>query len=652
MLLLLVLPRLGAAMDVSQWKSEQAIDITVPGPTKLTLPPETLDAAASGLTDLRLLDNSGHEVPFLIEHASPTTPATRIRPKTWRVSLAGSSTEVVIETGTLDPLDSIVLETPAPAFLKPARLETSTDGEHWNPFGDGLPFFRQFGAEQLRFDLKHQSAAWLRLTIDDSRSRPLPITGATLFVAREVQPAPTTPLGDARISQREEFAGATVLTLNLSARHVPLATLEFDTPDQVFTRKVTVLTRELRDETAVEHTLATGTIFRLALDGLEPTAQLSVPLAFDAPARELTIRIENGDSPPLAIDHVVVRQRPVWLVFNAAVAGHYELLTGNDSAAAPRYDLSTFASRLRDTKLTGVTPGPLAPNPRFQAVDRLADAPLLGAPIDVSGWSHARAVRVQTGGIQQLELDPAVLAGTANDCADLRLVRDGKQLPYLIERPPLSRTLRLPFGPAALPNAPRVSRWELKLPQPGIPITRLTLRTTTPIFQRWVRVLETANDERSGSFDRVLAESDWHRTPGAPDTLSISLAARPQTATLHLETDNGDNPPITLTSADVAYPVVRLLFKVDPGPVTLYYGKQDALAPRYDIALIAGQLLAAEKHIATLDATPAAAAARTGIAATHAGLLFWSALGLVVLVLLGLVAKLLPKQNDSGSDPR
>lgn len=652
MLLLLVLPRFGAAMDVTQWKNEQTIDTTAPGATKLTLPPETLDAAASGLTDLRLLDSAGHEVPFLIEHASPTTPATRVRPKTWRVALAGSSTEVVIETGTLDPLDSIVLETPAPAFLKPTRVETSTDGDHWAPFADGLPFFRQFGAEQLRFDLKHQSAAWLKLTIDDSRSRPLPLTGATLFVAREVRPAPSTPLNGARISRREEFAGATVLTLNLGARHVPLAALDFDTPDQIFTRKVTVLTRELRDETAVEQTLATGTIFRLALDGLEPAAQLSVPLAFDAPARELTIRIENGDSPPLAIDGVTVRQRPVWLVFNATSVGRYELLTGNDAAAAPRYDLSAFAVRLRDTKPTNVTPGPLVPNPRFQAVDRLADAPLLGAPIDVSSWRHARVVRLQMDGIQQLELDPAVLAGSANDCADLRLVREGRQIPYVIERPPLSRTLRLPIDPAAVPDAPRLSRWELKLPQAGIPITRLTLRTTTPIFQRWVRVLETATDERSGAYDRVLAESDWHRTPGAPDTLSVSLTARPPSATLRLETDNGDNPPITLASAEIAYPVIRLLFKADAGPVTLHYGNQNAFAPRYDLALIADQLLAAEKHIATLDAAPPVSTPRTGFVATHAGVLFWSALGVVVLVLLGVVAKLLPKQNASDNEPR
>ena len=69
-------------------------------------------------------------------------------------------------------------------------------------------------------------------------------------------------------------------------------------------------------------------------------------------------------------------------------------------------------------------------------------------------------------------------------------------------------------------------------------------------------------------------------------------------------------------------------------------------APRYDLALVAGQILAAEKSVASLGAEEPA---RTGgwadqaLAGPRGGIIFWSALAIVVVALLIVVAKLLPK---------
>ncbi len=77
-----------------------------------------------------------------------------------------------------------------------------------------------------------------------------------------------------------------------------------------------------------------------------------------------------------------------------------------------------------------------------------------------------------------------------------------------------------------------------------------------------------------------------------------------------------------------------------------------ATAPRYDMALVAGQILAAEKSVASLGAEEQA---RTGgwadraLAGSRAGLLFWSVLALVVIGLLVVVAKLLPKPPASAA---
>jgi len=50
-----------------KWKHQQQFDVTGPGLVKLRLPPETLDGARPALEDLRLYDDAGAEVPYLIE---------------------------------------------------------------------------------------------------------------------------------------------------------------------------------------------------------------------------------------------------------------------------------------------------------------------------------------------------------------------------------------------------------------------------------------------------------------------------------------------------------------------------------------------------------------------------------------------------------
>ena len=113
-----------------------------------------------------------------------------------------------------------------------------------------------------------------------------------------------------------------------------------------------------------------------------------------------------------------------------------------------------------------------------------------------------------------------------------------------------------------------------------------------------------------------------------------------------VETDNGDNPPIALSAATATHGVARLLFKTDAAPVALYYGNAQVASPRYDLALVAGELLAAQKIVAALGPEEKSRSdgwTKTALAGARGGVLFWGVLALVVAVLLVVVAKLLPK---------
>jgi hypothetical protein len=333
--------------------------------------------------------------------------------------------------------------------------------------------------------------------------------------------------------------------------------------------------------------------------------------------------------------------------FHAPVAGRYTLLSGNARAGAPRYDLAAFASHLRHATATTVSPGPLEPNPGYRAPEALADVPLRGAALETNGWTVRRPVRLATRGVQELELDVPALAQSRPDFADLRLLRAGLQVPYLLERPDLSRELALSLIPDDDPKRPTFSRWQLKLPRARLPLRRIGFTSPVPLFQRVLRIYEKIPTDRGDFSHDTLANAAWSRAPGqSPQPLLVELSAPPQTDTLFVETDNGDNPAIALAVSQVTYPVVRLVFKAETADeITLLYGKPLASAPRYDLSLAAAQLLSSERNVATLGAEEARdeGFARGALRSLRGGPLFWGALILIVAVLLAVIVRLLPK---------
>lgn len=641
-----------AALVPAEWRHRQEFAVAAPGLVRVDLPAATFDAAQPGLADLRLLDPAGRETAYFLDRtriAAADEVPRAITPRAFHAVPGHGSTQLIIETGTTAELDFLALETSAPYFLKAAHGEVSADGLVWRSLGPAIPLFRQFGAEQLRVALGRNRAAFIRLTLDDARSGPVTFSQVRLQPA-PVQAAPPLLAFGARITRRDEFAGETVLTVQLDGRHAPLAALSLETDEPLFMRRVTVTVREMQGDVPGERTIATGTLYRLRLEGAPVREQLQLPLNFSPATRELLVHIHHADSPPIALTGVAAWQYPVSLLFHAAGAGGHTLLSGHPRVAAPRYDLAAFAADLRAADATLVTPGPLQDTPDHLAPSEplLPDVPLVGAPLDTRDWTRRKAVELAAPGVHELELDPAALAGARSDFADLRLLRADNQIPYLLERPALARSLTLTPEPAPDAKRPAVSVWRVKLPHAGLPLRRVILASDTTLFQRQFRLYEkvTASDGRV--YEHTLATGAWSRTPepGSPRTRLFDLGDRLQTDTLYLETDNGDNPPIALAGVKAEHAVVRLVFKTaETDGFQLIYGHPAAAAPRYDLSLVAVKLLTASRTPAGLgtEETDPEGFARGALRHLKGGVAFWGALALVVVVLLVVVARLLPK---------
>ena len=629
----------------AEWQHEQPFNVPAPGLVKLSLPIETLDAARPALEDLRLFDDAGNEVPYLIERPVPVVKVVQ-NVKSFHVSLTPSNTVIVLETGLTQPLDDVALETPAESFLKPVRIEGSTDLKRWQTLDSGQPIFRQpNGANRLHVSFPAGTWPWLRLTVDDQRSQPIPFTGARIRVAVS-EPAPTEWM-PVMIAERYENPGETRLALNLGAANLSIAAVQIETTEPLFTRQVTLAVPQVSEDAVREQTVGQSVIYRVAIEGQPAAESLSAPLESLVRSRELLLFIRNQDRPPLSITAVRVERRPVHLVFLARQAGAYHLLAGNDQCAAPRYDLAALGMNLKSVAVAPVKLSPPADNPNYRAPEVLPGIEGTGTALDVTAWKFRKPVKIARAGAQQLELDLDVLAHAQPGFEDLRLLHGSNQVPYILERTSISRSLAPAITATNDAKDPKLSRWILKLPQSNLPVTRLSCATRTALFQREITLYEEVTDERGEKYRHNLGGASWVQKPDRKSReFFLTLDGPLQSDTLFLEMHNGDNPPVELEKFQIFYPATRVLFKAkSDDAVFLYYGNPRVAAPRYDLSLVAGQLLSADRIIAT----PAAeqqlrkSSWREHEIPGKGGVVFWGILALVVVVLLVIISRLLPK---------
>jgi hypothetical protein len=277
-----------------------------------------------------------------------------------------------------------------------------------------------------------------------------------------------------------------------------------------------------------------------------------------------------------------------------------------------------------------------------------------GAPLDVSEWQYRKPVTFDQTGVIRLELDSEVLAHAARDQADVRVMQEGRQLPYLVERTLPLRELDLSFKDEPDAERPAFSRWRIALPVAGHPLEALEVASPTPLFNRHVKVWEESRDGHGDIRWRMLGSATWARKPDVSTPLRVSLDSRPSRDAVFLETDNGDNPHLQIATVRASFRPVHLVFTTtDSAAVELAYGNPEAPAPRYDIELIRAQLQNADQTNASLGPETRAKGYKHGRDSfLSGGTWLWIALILVVAGLLWLVAKLLPSaqpppQGDS-----
>jgi hypothetical protein len=317
----------GASQSIDPQRFRYQRTLTGPAghPLLVTLDEPLLGHARADLSDIRVLDAKGAQVPWR------TVPEVAA-PSPLSIPLIDVGRENGVLVALLDlgtgrrVINRINLQIPGSNFVSKVEVRGSDDRVNFRSLGKTLVYDVK-GATHSRSTVIGFRSSDMRYL--ELRASGLPgITAATVSrqgVKRQYRawrPVSTT---------RKERKATTVVTLDLGYR-LPVTLLDVRAATSVYERPLEVLGSNNGSSWLP---LADGRLFRF-----EGAAQ--DPIAIDAQTRFLRLRIENGDDKPLRAIKVRVLGHPRTLYVKGGAPGPYRMLYGSRSRAlrAPDYDLA------------------------------------------------------------------------------------------------------------------------------------------------------------------------------------------------------------------------------------------------------------------------------------------------------------------------
>ncbi len=637
-------------------RNEAPIRVMEPGLHRIPLSEEVLRDASADLSDVRIVNRFGDEVPWLLAGTVTPRPATEQSPL---VPLEATQERRRFVYDRFANYETFVLALPpAPVGTDGWDLSIDTAASDFTrryhiaerdgaagERGSGTLFrFTRPLREKRRIPLAARGGTFV-ITLEGDDHRYLSPT-FTAVAARPPASAPTIEVPLSILSERSD-GGVTTLRVRRPRGVIPTA-LRFETSTGVFARPVIV-----RDDGFGSSTprLGRGVLHRITSPIDDEALEVGL-----APGRgdAFTISITDEDGPPLRDLRVVAVLRQPVLV--ADLEGDAILRFGGGRVRAPRYDLSRLAGSelgraLVEAALPTATLESPRPNPAFDDAPALSWAMRPGAEVERFRFRYRRAVFVDPSdeGLCRIRATAADLGVLAPDLGDLRIVDTaGHQWPYLAE--PNASLDTLTFAPET--QAVREGTAHTVVIESGpVPVRALRVDAAERFFDRDFVLYGRVGDEEA---ERELGRGRLSRRPDRDPAMRIEVG-EVRVDRLRLVVRDGADAPLTAVQLSVEVPVPDFYVAAPPGDYTMLLGAEGVAPPHYEIARARDLILAvtpSEAYPRSLEPNPDHVPPRAPL---HLEDFFlWLALLLAVLILTLLTLRALraePSPEPEAEEP-
>jgi hypothetical protein len=322
----------GFSQTQAQFKNKAMLD--VPDSTgfySIQITPELSGFIKTDLSDIRIMNEQQKQVPFVVRNAA--TPKINNRFDTLsivqnRLNDSGKSV-IVVQNETAAMLNGFALVIKNADVLRSASLMGSNDGKSWFSIVENIYFSNASSQDkdeylqQVSFPLS--SYHFYKIVINNEKNAPLNVMSVIKVVSEEFKardPYVSNPF--VTFSQKDSSDGYSYVTVeNPYAYHIEKIDLEVKGP-KFFKRDLAVEAGSGN----YQYTIDAGSIHSFI-----------VPVFND---KRWTIRIYNGDNPPLSVTALQTYQSDKQLIALLDAGKKYTLYMNDSAAKAPSYELQNF----------------------------------------------------------------------------------------------------------------------------------------------------------------------------------------------------------------------------------------------------------------------------------------------------------------------
>jgi hypothetical protein len=327
------------------WRYSAAIEVPAIRDSRLVrvvVPERVSRKALPFWPDLRVVDDSGQEVPFVL-HAR-VARGTRVQRSARLMDLThdpGSDTRATLDLGAdTDLHNGIEIETPDEEFFARVSVDVSPDRRSWRIVQESAPIYRftssnLTGNQTVRYP--DNSSRFVRLRISNGAERFLLTSVRAWHLVEEepeLMPVDVSLHADAGAPRAESWWTADTMTTGL-----PVSRVRFDVDQRAFHRPVRV---RASDDGKTWRLVGSGEIYRMGSGaGTRDVLHVDFP---ETHTRFLRVETVNRDDPPLTNARPRLLAIPRRVVFRAEPGRAYRLLFGNPRGSMPDYELARVTS--------------------------------------------------------------------------------------------------------------------------------------------------------------------------------------------------------------------------------------------------------------------------------------------------------------------
>src|SRR5687767_1207796 len=342
---------------------------TTPGLYDLTVPLMVMDRSRSDLSDLRLFDAQGKEIPYAIRIRRDVNERRVIDGKLFNHASAGEASEVSVDLGeSPGEHNEVEVETYGSNFRRRVEVDGSDNGTEWKKLQNNVLIFafesqnKTVQSNRVSYPVSRYRFLRVRVFGDDLVDEEAPGVRSVRAV-RVVKGQGELTTWDVNIPSyqlfRYEGAPSSAWNIDLGA-YVPVDRLILNVEQTSFSRPFHL---EAVDDLQNLRLVASGELTRRTGEEIKP---IVIMLDQEEHARKLRLVVSDHSNQPLMLNSISVGAPARQLVFELkeAPALPLRLFYGNPKAEAPHYDFENeLIAKLANTPVRiGVGPATQNPN--------------------------------------------------------------------------------------------------------------------------------------------------------------------------------------------------------------------------------------------------------------------------------------------------